>query len=92
MVFTIFLSILPEDSAFDIVRRAFDRCSKDKCTLIAFICSIWNRRNKWIWERVNMSAFGIKAVALNLLGEWKKAQEQQVESGTSAGTSIAIKK
>ena len=54
--------------------------------------SIWNRRNKWIWDKVNISAFGIKAAALNLLGEWKKAHEQQVISGTSAGPSIVIKK
>ncbi|KAL8100422.1 hypothetical protein AgCh_032618 [Apium graveolens] len=32
------------------------------------------RRNKWVWEKVNGSAFGVKASAMNLLHEWREAQ------------------
>lgn len=38
--------------------------------------SIWNRRNKWIWDIVNVSVFGTKSNAFNLLAAWKKAHDQ----------------
>lgn len=70
-----FMDILPSDTIFDLFRRVFARCNREQCGLMGLICwSMWNRRNKWIWVKVNMSVFGVKANALNLLTAWKKAQ------------------
>lgn len=50
----------PEETAFDVLRRSFAVCIRDECVLIGMICwSVWNRRNKWVWERVNGSVFGV---------------------------------
>ncbi|XP_074342659.1 uncharacterized protein LOC141680292 [Apium graveolens] len=33
-----------------------------------------NIRNRWVWDKMNMSVFGVKAAMLHLLYDWKKAQ------------------
>ncbi|XP_074352483.1 uncharacterized protein LOC141691612 [Apium graveolens] len=87
------ISILREDNVFDIIRRAFDRCNMEQCTLVVLICwSIWTRINKWVWEKINMSVFGIKAAALNILTEWKQAHEQKMTSGTGGAAPLAVRK
>lgn len=87
------ISILPKDNVFDVICRAFATCNREQCTLITLICwSIWNRRNRWVWEKINQSVFGIKAAALNMLTEWRKAHEQQLTLGTSTGSAIVIRK
>lgn len=78
---------------FDVICRSFDRSNKEQCTLLAVVCwSIWNRHSKWIWEKINMSVFGIKSAALNLLAEWKMAHAQQILSSTSTSAPMAIRK
>lgn len=37
-----------------------------------------------------MSSFGIKATALNLLAEWKRAQDQQVITSTARGVPVVV--
>lgn len=87
------ISILPSDHVFDVLCRVFVACNREQCTLVTLMCwSIWNRRNRWIWEKINQPVFGIKAAALNMLTEWRKAHEQQVQPGTSTGTTLAIRK
>ncbi|KAL8104841.1 hypothetical protein AgCh_028856 [Apium graveolens] len=45
---------------------------------------LMNRCNKWIWDKVNVSVFGLKAAAMNMLMEWKRAQQEKVvERGTT---------
>lgn len=36
--------------------------------------SLWKRRNKWVWDKANGSAFGVIAAASNLLRDWKEVQ------------------
>ncbi|KAK1400059.1 hypothetical protein POM88_009922 [Heracleum sosnowskyi] len=48
-------------------------------------------RNKWVWDKANGSAFGVKAAAMNLLHDWKEAQELQVKH-QSVRKDIADKK
>ena len=36
--------------------------------------SIWNRRNKWVWDKANGSIFGVRAAPNNLLHNWQEAQ------------------
>lgn len=64
-----------QDAAFMVLRNAFDRCTKEQCVFIGMLCwSIWNRRNKWVWEKANGSVFGVRAAATNLLKDWQEAQ------------------
>ena len=70
---TVWLAI--EVHAFDVLRRFFARCSTEQCVMLGMICwSIWNCRNKWVWEKANGSVFGVKSAALNLLHDWREAQ------------------
>lgn len=44
------------------------------CTDSYGMLGIWNRRNNWVWEKVNGSAFGVKDAAMTLLQEWRETQ------------------
>ncbi|KAL8107325.1 hypothetical protein AgCh_023940 [Apium graveolens] len=62
----------------DIFKRIFSAGTKDQSVLVAVLCwSLWNRRNKWVWDKIDMSVFGTKAAALNLLADWRKAQMEE---------------
>ncbi|XP_074369140.1 uncharacterized protein LOC141710128 [Apium graveolens] len=87
------ITILPSDNVFDVFCRVFATCNREQCTLITLMCwSIWRRRNIWVWEKINQYVFGIKAAALNMLTEWRKAHDQQLNSGNNTGTPLAIRK
>ncbi|XP_074323048.1 uncharacterized protein LOC141659993 [Apium graveolens] len=63
------------ESVMTIIHGVSNVCTNEQFLMIGLICwSLWSRRNKWVWERVNMSVFGIKAMALNLLADWNRAQ------------------
>ncbi|XP_074352833.1 uncharacterized protein LOC141691984 [Apium graveolens] len=65
----------PGDTTFMVFHRCMSAGTREQCVLTAMIgWSIWNRRNKWVWERVNGSTFGVLAAAQNLLHDWKEAQ------------------
>lgn len=38
------------------------------------------RRNEWVWNKKSMSVFGVRSMALNLLSDWKKANENDDRS------------
>ncbi|XP_074327164.1 uncharacterized protein LOC141665080 [Apium graveolens] len=61
-------------------KRLFTTGTMEQCVLIAALCwSLWNRRNKWVWNKIDMSVFGTKSVAINLLEDWKRAQQEKVK-------------
>ncbi|XP_074328096.1 uncharacterized protein LOC141666009 [Apium graveolens] len=63
------------DLPFQILTRVFENGTRDQWVEISMICwSLWNRRNRWVWHRVNGSVFGVRHSAINLLAEWKEAQ------------------
>lgn len=63
------------NSAGMVIRHAFEKCSREQCVQLGMVCwSLWNRRNKWVWEKINGSAFGVIAAAFNLLRDWRVAQ------------------
>lgn len=71
------VQVMQGDTALSIFNRCFSTCTKDQCVLIGMIgWSLWNRRNKWVWERANGSAFGVVVAACNLLHDWKDAQHK----------------
>lgn len=65
------------DSTKSILKRAFSLGSTEQCYVIALLCwGLWTRRNKWVWEKVVMSAFGVKSMAMNMLNDWRRAREE----------------
>ena len=69
------VQVFQDESIIDIFKRLFTTGTKEQYVLVAVICwSLWNRRNKWVWDKVDMSVFGTKNAALNLLADWRKAR------------------
>ena len=60
-------------------------------TLLADMLEYMETEDKWVWDKANGSAFGVKAAALHLLQDWRKAQESEVKH-QSARNQIADKK
>ncbi|XP_074377393.1 uncharacterized protein LOC141718921 [Apium graveolens] len=83
------------ESTFEVLSRYFVACSINQCVLIGMICrSIWNRRNKWVWERVNGSVFAGKHRSKHADGWYKgslvAARCSQVEGSWSPREAEAI--
>ena len=82
------IQVLPGERVFDVLQQVFASGTRDQVVLIALLCwNIWNRRNKWVWDKVNMSVFGVQEGAMNLLYDWRKAQ-QGVSKNISAVNTI----
>lgn len=65
-----------QDTVMTVIKRVFSSENKDECVMVGFLrWSLWSRRNKWVWDKVNTSAFGVKAMALNLVADWKRARQ-----------------
>ncbi|KAL8107899.1 hypothetical protein AgCh_024343 [Apium graveolens] len=69
------IQVLQGEQVMDTFKRLFRTGTKEQCVLVAVLYwSLWNRRNKWVWDKIDMLVFGTKAAALNLLTDWRKAQ------------------
>ncbi|XP_074378458.1 uncharacterized protein LOC141719995 [Apium graveolens] len=67
-----------QGSVWDFLIPLFNTCNREKLSLIAMVCwSLWNRRNRWIWDKITGSDFGVHAAAINLLNDWKRAQVEK---------------
>lgn len=63
------------DTAFLTIKNLFAAAVIEQCVHVGMLCwDIWNRRNKWLWDRANGSIFGVCAAAMDLLRDWKEAQ------------------
>lgn len=63
------------DTVVEVIAAIFARSNKEQCVQIVMLCwSIWSRRNKWVWDRVNGSVFGVRAAARHLLTDWREEQ------------------
>ncbi|XP_074360438.1 uncharacterized protein LOC141700630 [Apium graveolens] len=80
----------PGENIFEQFKRLFNNGSKEQCVFLALICwSMWNRRNKWVWNQVAVSVFGLTNVTISLLASWKVAQLERARSiSKAAGTSM----
>ncbi|XP_074374535.1 uncharacterized protein LOC141714938 [Apium graveolens] len=77
------VSVNLNSDVFVTMQKIFSVCRKDQSALVGLFCwSLWNRRNRLVWDRVNTSVFGVKAATLNLFNDWKKAQEEEKDTGT----------
>lgn len=67
-----------DETVLQILVRVFKQFNREKRVVIGlFLWSIWFRRNMWVWNKQAMSVFGVHAMALQLLQDWKRSQEHQ---------------
>lgn len=67
-----------------IFKRVFTTRTREQCVMLGLFCwSMWFRRNKWVWDKVTMSVFGVKSMALHILQDWRKAVERDQNQGSS---------
>lgn len=77
---------LQNESCMDVFVCIFQVASWDQCAMVGMVSQcLWNRRNKWVWYRVNGSAFGVNAAALNLLANQRRAREVGVRDVHQVG-------
>ena len=85
------LEILPGDTVYDVIHRVYAVATNEQIVLITLLCwNIWNRRNKWVWDKINMSAFGVQAAAMSLLDDWRKVYPRGAPS--VSGRNISLKR
>lgn len=79
--------VVHNDTVMTVLKRVINTSTRDQFLMIGVLCwSLWSIRNKWVWERVNTSVFGVKAMALNLVSDWRKArQKDETIRGVSTG-------
>lgn len=76
------LQILPNETALMVFLRVFEMCTREQFVQVGMITwGLWNRRNKWVWERVNGFVYGVRIVATNFLTEWREAQHLGARRG-----------
>lgn len=64
------------ESCSVMLNRVFHTLNREQCAMFGMLCwSLWNRRNNWVWNRVNGFAFGVKSAAMSLLSEWRRARD-----------------
>lgn len=83
------VQISPGETISEVFRRLFSSGTRAQCALLALICwSLWNRRNKWLWNRVSVSIFGTTSSAMNLLTDWKTAQVDHVKHASASNINV----
>ncbi|KAL8113302.1 hypothetical protein AgCh_020567 [Apium graveolens] len=75
----------------DIIQHFAEKCSRGNFALILLVCwNLWNRRNRWVWDRVNVSEFGVQALVMNMLHEWKQKCAEGKRQGIGTDGSLKI--
>lgn len=68
-------------TVLQILLNAFRSNNWDKRALIGLFCwGIWFRCNTWVWDKRSISVFGVQSMALQLLQDWRRSQEQNEDS------------
>lgn len=68
----------PHETPSAVLERVFEQGTKEQCVEISMLCwSIWNRRNKWVWDHANGSVFRVRNTYSHLLREWMEAQVKE---------------
>ncbi|KAL8109886.1 hypothetical protein AgCh_025833 [Apium graveolens] len=64
-----------DDRPCEVFSRLLEQVTREQGIQIALLCwSLWNRRNKWVWDGANGSAFGVVSSANHFLRDRKEAQ------------------
>lgn len=67
-----------QGSAWEILYSLVNTCTKDKLAWIVIVCwSLWNRRNRWAWDKIVGYETGVQLAAMNLLHDWKQCQPEK---------------
>ncbi|XP_074326958.1 uncharacterized protein LOC141664898 [Apium graveolens] len=71
------VAVRNNDTVLKVLKRVFNAGTGDQGLMVGLLCwSIWCRRNKWVWDKVSMSVFSVRAMAMNLLADdWNRARE-----------------
>ncbi|XP_074378696.1 uncharacterized protein LOC141720247 [Apium graveolens] len=76
--------IIPGDESVTVLQillNAFRTNNRDKRALVGLFCwGIWFRRNTWVWDKRSISVFGVQSMAMQLLQDWRRNQEQNEDS------------
>ncbi|KAL8093925.1 hypothetical protein AgCh_035705 [Apium graveolens] len=76
------LQVMQGDTVFKVLKRVLTNSSKEKVVRIVMLCwGLRNRRNKWTWEKTNMSPFSVQAQAKNMLDGWREAVKDKQKHG-----------
>lgn len=66
-----------DSQIMDIMQNLAGKCSREMFALVLLVCwSLCNRRNRWVWDKVATSEFGVQAMAMNMLYEWRNKCEE----------------
>ncbi|KAL8149608.1 uncharacterized protein LOC141704125 [Apium graveolens] len=64
-----------DETACEMFTKIFENGSREQGIEIVMISwSIWNRRNRWVWDRINGSVHGVRYAASHLLRDWKETK------------------
>lgn len=64
------------DTSVESLKRIFTTTTIEQCVMVGSFCwGLWSKRNKWVWEKINMSVSEVKNINLNMLTDWSRAQE-----------------
>lgn len=70
------IAVEVNDTVFTIFKRVFQTCKIDQVLMISMLCwNLWQRRNSWVWNHVQISAFGVQSKAASMFVEWQRASE-----------------
>ncbi|XP_074368774.1 uncharacterized protein LOC141708859 [Apium graveolens] len=71
----------------EFIQYLFFVCTRDKLVhLVMLYWNLWNRRNKWVWNRVSISGFGVQATTMNMINEWQRCQKEKRVFVSAANT------
>lgn len=63
-----------QGSMIGIFQNLFSRSTREKIIWVAVVCwCLWNLRNRWVWDRIMGSDFGVYSTAVNMVNDWKRA-------------------
>lgn len=75
------VQVVVNDSVVNLFKRAFQTGSKEQNGMVGLVCwNLWNRRNNWVWNRINTSSFGVYSRSCSMLAEWNRARDELATS------------
>ena len=70
-----------EGTILDVLKHVFNTNTKAQTARICLtFWGLWVRRNSWVWNKNNMSVFGVNAMISHLLQDWERAQTKKTTS------------
>ncbi|KAL8158239.1 hypothetical protein AgCh_002800 [Apium graveolens] len=62
-----------EGPIIEIIHQLENNCPWDTLAFILMVCwNLWSPRNRWVWDKVSVSEFGVQATAMSMMYEWRQ--------------------